>query len=103
MNYADYNMIYNLKSSRAVKQYGSVRTFGTARAAKVAVAAIVRKSNGTLTKADFLVCTTAYFTEHLDPLVETRNLLNPSAGPIMIRKSELGTCTDPGTETYHCM
>ena len=38
-----------------------------------------------------------------DYLVETVNILNPSAGPIMIRRSEKGTCNDPGTETYHCM
>lgn len=102
MNYADYNMIYNLKNESAVKEYGSIRTFGTARAAKVAVAAIVRKSNGKLTKADFLVCTTAHFEANLDPMVETYNMLNPGK-VIMIRKSEKGSCNDPATETYHCM
>lgn len=36
-------------------------------------------------------------------MLETRNILNPEAGPIMIARSEKGGCTDPGTETYHCM
>lgn len=38
-----------------------------------------------------------------EPMVETRNILNPAGGPIMIRLSEKGTCTDPGTELYHTM
>ena len=38
-----------------------------------------------------------------DTLVETRNLLNPDAGPIMIRRSQKGGCCDPGTETYWSM
>lgn len=38
-----------------------------------------------------------------EPMVETRNILNPDAGPIMIRISQRGGCCDPGTETYHSM
>ena len=38
-----------------------------------------------------------------DVMVETYNILNPKAGPIMIRKSQKGGCCDPGTERYHCM
>jgi len=41
--------------------------------------------------------------QEADVMVETINILNPSAGPIMIRKSEQGGCCDPGTERYHCM
>lgn len=35
--------------------------------------------------------------------IETRNILNPEAGPLMIARRNKGGCTDPGTETYHCM
>ena len=35
--------------------------------------------------------------------VETKNILNPEAGVIMIDRASKGGCTDPGTETYHCM
>ena len=36
-------------------------------------------------------------------LVETYNMLNPDAGPVMIKAYLKGTCCDPATETYHCM
>jgi hypothetical protein len=35
--------------------------------------------------------------------VTTRNILNPDAGEFTISRREKGGCTDPGTETYHCM
>ena len=35
--------------------------------------------------------------------VETRNLLNPEAGPIKISAADRGGCCDPGTETYWSM
>lgn len=38
-----------------------------------------------------------------DVEVETYNILNPKAGPIMIKRSQKGGCCDPGTERYHCM
>jgi hypothetical protein len=38
-----------------------------------------------------------------DVMVETYNMLNPSAGKIMIRKSQQGGCCDPATERYHTM
>lgn len=41
------------------------------------------------------------FDENINVEVDTYNMLNPSAGPIKIRKSELGGPCDPATETYH--
>lgn len=38
-----------------------------------------------------------------EPMVDTYNLLDPDKKPIKIRISEKGGCTDPATETYHCM
>jgi len=35
--------------------------------------------------------------------VETRNILNPDFGPIMISLHNKGGCCDPGTERYHSM
>lgn len=52
--------------------------------------------------ADWQVISTEAFRAN-EPMVETRNILNPEAGPIMIRISEKGGCTDPGTERYHTM
>ena len=43
------------------------------------------------------------FNNEIDYEVETRNILNPEAGVIMIRKSLKGTACDPGTERYHTM
>ena len=40
---------------------------------------------------------------HGDDIMKTRNILNRDAGEIDIARSEWGGCTDPGTETYHCM
>ena len=95
------HVIFNLKSDSVVREYGYARMFNSARGAKTARAAIVRKSNGKLTAADLVVCTYAEFEEQFDPLVETHNMLNPNASPIMIRKSLKGTASDPGTERYH--
>lgn len=41
--------------------------------------------------------------KHGQDVLQTINILNPSAGRIDISRSEYGGCTDPGTETYHCM
>ena len=38
-----------------------------------------------------------------DILVETYSIMDKTRTPIMIRKSERGGCTDPGTERYWCM
>lgn len=95
-------VIYNTKTERAATEYGSIRRFETIRGAKTAIAALVRKSKDYYTKDDFAVMTFDEFQEKHNPMVETRNLLNPDAGPIMIRKSELGGVNDPGTERYHC-
>lgn len=38
-----------------------------------------------------------------DVEVETYNMLDPERRPIKIRKSQLGGCCDPATETYHSM
>ena len=43
------------------------------------------------------------FRNEIDYEVDTINILNPSAGPIKIRKSLKGTCCDPATERYHSM
>ena len=40
---------------------------------------------------------------HGDDIKTTRNILNPDAGEIEISRRNWGGCTDPGTETYHCM
>jgi hypothetical protein len=39
--------------------------------------------------------------QELDVEVEVRDLL--SDYPVKIRRSQVGTCCDPSTETYHCM
>lgn len=39
--------------------------------------------------------------EEIDPLVEVKNMM--SGKPVMIRRSEVGTCVDPSTETYWSM
>ena len=38
-----------------------------------------------------------------DGMVMTRNILNRDAGEFPIARRDKGGCTDPGTETYHCM
>lgn len=39
--------------------------------------------------------------EELDPMVEVKNMM--SGKPVLIRKSQVGTCVDPSTETYWSM
>ena len=43
------------------------------------------------------------FDTKINTWTETYNMLDPAKKPIKIRRSELGGCCDPATETYHCM
>lgn len=95
------HMIFDLKNDRAVtKPACGIRCFNNGRGAAIALGAILRKAP-TRSKSEYLVCTIEYFNEHLDPLVETKNLM--SGAVVMIRKSEKGTCVDVGTEKYWTM
>jgi hypothetical protein len=38
-----------------------------------------------------------------DDLKKTRNMLNPASKEFDIARRDWGGCTDPGSETYHCM
>lgn len=97
------HLIFDLKNDRAVTkpQYG-IRYFDTDRGAAVALGAILRKAP-TREKSEYLICTREHFDKHLDPMVETTNILGTPGNVVMIRKSEKGGCTDPGTERYHTM
>ena len=53
-------------------------------------------------EGDYEVLTISEYRK-LDVMVETRNILNPDAGVIMIRLSQKGSACDPGTERYHSM
>lgn len=54
-----------------------------------------RKSGG-----GYVAMSLAAFREQ-DEMVEVRNLM--SGKPVMLPKSQVGTCVDPSTERYWCM
>ena len=80
-----------------VNGFAIIKTFNTEVGAKIA---LKRKY---LAKYPMAKVVSEVEFRASEPMVETRNLMNPSAGPIMIRASEKGGCTDPGTERYWAM
>lgn len=74
-------------------------TYETERAAKTQLTKAINA--GKLTAEWETIGADAYRAS--EPMVETYNLLDPDKKPILIRLSEKGGCTDPGTEQYHCM
>jgi hypothetical protein len=80
------------------------KTYSSVNRAKAAMKRAKRwdKVTPKYPEAEYQVMTLEEYRE-ADVMVETYNLLNPKAGPIMIRKSQKNTCCDPGTERYHSM
>lgn len=96
------NIIFDLKNDRAItKPYQGILQFDNARGAKTSLRALLRRSGRVAD--EFMVVTREYFDKYLDPMVETTNILGTPGNVVMIRKSEKGGCTDPGTERYHSM
>ena len=89
----------NLKQRMEWAQDYAVRTFTSSKRINEYVDEC--RAEWTGDTREFVVMTDAEFAK-ADVLVETYNLLNPSGGVVMIRKSQLGGCCDPATETYHC-
>lgn len=96
------HIIFDLKNDRAItRPYGGIHQFNSPRGAKTSLSALLRRTKRVAD--EFMVVTREYFDEYLDPMVETTNILGTPGNIVMIRKSEKGGCTDPGTERYHCM
>lgn len=74
-------------------------TYETERAAKAQLTKAVKA--GKIDSTWLTIECKAYYDN--EPLVETHNMLNPSAGKIMIRLTQKGGCCDPATEAYHSM
>ena len=72
-----------------------IKTFPSLKGAKIAFA---RKYKA---KYPTAVIDSAEDFNKNEPLVESTNLMN--GAPIMIPKSQLGGCCDPGTERYWSM
>jgi hypothetical protein len=68
------------------------------------VDAMLAGTNTRFKRGDLVVMHTDEYRirrDEFDPYVEVKNLM--SGKPVMIRKSEAGTCVDPSTETYWSM
>lgn len=76
------------------------KLYSSKRAASYALTMAVKA--GRAKREDWEITDVKNFNENVDYMVETTNLMNPGS-KVMIRKSELGGCTDPGTERYHTM
>jgi len=98
-------MIIHIDSNhRATKQNGCLTSLYSSKGRAQAAMNRSKFNSGKqrYPATDYKVMTLAEWQE-ADVMVETVNILNPSAGPIMIPKSQKGGCCDPGTERYHCM
>ncbi len=105
------SIIYNNETGKNHTSYKFFETLGGAKASLTALKkkAVKNPDSYALRDVHKLVAATvedwqasaafAYSQE----MVETINILNPSAGPIMIKRCEKGGASDPGTETYHSM
>lgn len=89
--------IYNTDYERLVRKQGATQTYSTMSAAKAAATRMNNK-NGIV---KHVAMAYAEYNEKFNPMVETTNIM--SGKTCMIRKSELGGCTDPGTERYWSM
>ena len=100
-------VIYFPESAKIVKHY---RTEASAKAALTRARNTGRMVRNTyfgkgLYKpaeiAEMKVCSEEYFRDHVDSMVEVKNLM--SGGTVKIRKSDVGSCVDPSTERYWSM
>lgn len=68
------------------------------------VNAMLAGTNTRFKRGDLVVMSASEYMRRLDeidPHVEVKNLM--SGKPVLIRKSDVGTCCDPSTETYWSM
>ncbi len=89
--------VVHLESGRVLKSY---KTAGWARREVDRLIRSASKSYG-YSYETLAVMDDAEYNRRMDelnPMVEVRNMM--SGRPVMIRKSEVGTCVDPSTETY---
>lgn len=84
-------VIYNVDT---LYVYKSVKTAGGAK--KSAQAMVNKGKNVAWTDRE-------NYETNIDHMTTTYNMLDPERKPIPIRKSQLGGCCDPATETYHSM
>lgn len=90
-------LVVSLKSGRVLKRYN---TAGWARRHVDKLIEHADKYFG-YTYENLAVMTASEYMKRLDeidPHVEVINMM--SKKPVLIRKSEVGTCCDPSTETY---
>lgn len=79
-------------------EYGPAR-YATETAAKGVRTRLNRTYGG---QNQWIVMTQGEYTEKYDPMVVVYNdITGDGKTPIYIRKSQVGGCCDPSTETYH--
>lgn len=87
-------LVYRVSSHRIVKRCT------TEGGAKRSLKACIKRAS--YAAQDFAVASQEKYDE-LNVMTTTYNMMDPERKPIAIRKSQLGGCCDPATETYHCM
>ena len=96
-------VIYNPDTMKQLRLQGpySERSYETVRTARAVLTKAIN-SGKVPAGHKYIVASYAAYTA-ADPIVETYNMLDPERKPVPIRKSLLGGCCDPATETYHSM
>ena len=96
-------IIHTASNHRATKNGCPIATYSSENRAKAAMKrSKFRNGEQRFPESDYEVMTLEQWHE-ADILVETYSIMDPERKPIMIRKSERGTCVDPGTERYWSM
>ena len=91
-------VIMNVGNERLYRKHGVERIYKTQAAAQAQCTRLNKQYGGTL---QWQAMSHEQFQYYHNPMVQTRNLM--SGLPVMIRRSEQGTCIDPGTEQYWSM
>ena len=84
-------ILYHIKSGVQIKWYKSLK------GAKIGMTA----SNRNAGYESYAVMEETEFEEKMNPMTTTRNLMTGKLVPI--RKQDVGSCVDPGTERYWTM
>ncbi len=99
-----FYVVYHIESAHVVL------TTGSERVAKTIVTKRNKKARARLGNMNVAADAVKYaytdkatYDRDIDVMVATTNILGVKGNVVMIKKSQLGGCCDPGTERYHCM
>lgn len=93
-------VVMNIQYKYLYKRVSYASPYYSRRSAKM----VCTKQNNKIQREDWVVMTNQEYLDKHDPMVAVYNhITGDGKTPIYIRKSDVGTCVDPSSETYHSM